>query len=195
MTALILKNIVTCSVEDQEKIREIRNKDSIRKYMYTDHMISEGEHANWLAMLETNETRLAFIVYNDEGAVLGLASFDTINREEGSASWAFYLDDIIRGGGVGSTLEYGMITYAFDDLKIEKLNCEVLEWNAGVIRLHRKFGFVDRTDGGKTEIEKNEEIVKVIPLQLTRDEWEAHKVEMNTKYSGLFESTAVQFEG
>ena len=38
-------------------------------------------------------------------------------------------------------MEYLALDYAFVTLKIRKLCCEVFVFNAGVIKLHEKFGF------------------------------------------------------
>ena len=38
-------------------------------------------------------------------------------------------------------LEFFVIDYVFNELKLSKLNCEVIEHNDAVVRLHEKFGF------------------------------------------------------
>lgn len=57
----------------------------------------------------------------------------------------------------------------------DKLNCEVIETNEAVVRLHVKFGFVE--EGFRCEnIVKNEQLIGVFFLGITRSDWE--KVEM-----------------
>ena len=45
------------------------------------------------------------------------------------------------GKGVGRYVEYAVLNYVFDELKFEKLCCEVLSFNRGVIEMHRHFRF------------------------------------------------------
>ncbi len=40
-------------------------------------------------------------------------------------------------------MEYDAINYAFETLKLHKLNCEVIAYNKAVINLHKKTGFVE----------------------------------------------------
>ena len=56
-------------------------------------------------------------------------------------NFGWYFDEIERGGP-GTAIKYRMIEYAFNSLKLEKLNCEVLEPMTNVVNLHHSFGFV-----------------------------------------------------
>src|SRR5690606_30364121 len=58
------------------------------------------------------------------------------------SDWAFYLGSPeIRGRGVGSKVESGIIFYVFSVLMYDMLHCQVFSTNEAVIGLHRKFGF------------------------------------------------------
>jgi RimJ/RimL family protein N-acetyltransferase len=46
-------------------------------------------------------------------------------------------------GGLGAAIEASFIDFAFDTLGIEKLNCEVIEGNDTVVKLHKRFLFCD----------------------------------------------------
>ncbi|MES1202709.1 MAG: GNAT family N-acetyltransferase, partial [Pseudomonadota bacterium] len=119
---------------DCDTVREWRNRPHVAAMMYTDHEISTGEHATWLAAALIDQTKRYFIVETLEdggwtGA--GLAGFTSIGGQ--SASWAFYLaDPETRGRGVGAQTEFLMLCKAFDELGLERLRCEVLAGNARV---------------------------------------------------------------
>ena len=59
---LNLVNIVQTSKDVQESVRLIRNEDQVRKWMYTDHVISAEEHGNWLTRLKTDTRNIVFVV-------------------------------------------------------------------------------------------------------------------------------------
>jgi len=78
----------------------------------------------------------------EENQILGVVGFNNIDKIHQKSDWAFYLDklDII---GLGAILELYIIDYAFNEMGIEKLNCEVLESNLSVVKMHKKFGFIE----------------------------------------------------
>jgi len=62
-----------------------------------------------------------------DGRPVGLANLYDIDRGHQRCSWAYYLaDPAVRGQGVGSYIEYWVLEYVFEALKLAKLWCEVL---------------------------------------------------------------------
>ena len=45
-----------------EQVRNWRNSDEIRKYMYSDHYITKTEHQQWIEKLRTKNTAKAWII-------------------------------------------------------------------------------------------------------------------------------------
>nr|MBA3656411.1 GNAT family N-acetyltransferase [Gemmatimonadaceae bacterium] len=85
------------------------------------------------------------------------------------ACWAFY-SGVLDRPGIGSRMEAAAIDYAFGELGVEKLWCEVLSTNPKVIALHRKVGFV--VEG----VFRNHYLIDgafadVVRLALFRDTW------------------------
>jgi len=94
-----------------------------------------------------------------------------INTLHKSADWAFYLNpDFLTKKGLGTLMEYYFLTYSFDNFDIEKLNCEVLEINPSVIKLHKKFGFMEEGVFRKN-ILKNDNRIDVYRLGILKEEW------------------------
>jgi len=59
---------------------------------------------------------------------------------------------------------------AFEDLDLDKLCCEVLASNEGVVKMHQRYGF--HVDGIMREhVVKAGERVDVVTMSLLRDEW------------------------
>lgn len=157
------------SEEVKNRILELRNQPNVRKFMYTDHEITAEEHQGWIASLSGNSKQQVFAVIN-EGKTAGLVSLGSINERQKSAEWAFYLDEALQGAGIGSRVEFKLLDYAFNEAGLEKLNCEVLETNFPVVRLHEKFGFV-REGVRRKNVIKDGERIDVVLLGILKDEW------------------------
>ena len=166
-------------LEDRDKDRVLawRNSPDVRAYMYSDHLIGPDEHAAWFAGLAGDGTRSYWIVEMD-GQPVGLANLADIDRRNRRCSWAYYLaDPAVRGLGIGSYVEYWMLEYVFEGLKLEKLWCEVLASNEAVWKLHETFGFqVEARFRG--HVVKGGARVDVLGLGLLAEDWRARRPAM-----------------
>lgn len=171
-----------CS-EDMDMIREWRNLPKVSDFMYTDHVISPEEHAAWFARIARDTSCKYWIIVCD-GEDVGLANLYNIDRKNRRCYWAFYVvSPNVRGKGVGSYAEYAVLSYVFDELKLEKLCCEVLAFNRGVVEMHRRFGFIQEGLFRK-HIFKKGEFHDVVCLAMLRAEWEQSRLELEQKLKG-----------
>ncbi|MBS1645318.1 MAG: UDP-4-amino-4,6-dideoxy-N-acetyl-beta-L-altrosamine N-acetyltransferase [Bacteroidetes bacterium] len=156
--------------EDLEKVRIWRNSESVSKYMYTDGYISSEQQKQWYDLIKEDSKQKYWII-SYQGKDIGLASITEISKTFDSCFWAFYLGDTtIRGGGIGSKVEYSVIEYVFGILGLNKLKCEVFVTNDKVIRMHEKFGF-RREAYYRQHVLKNQEYLDVVGLGLLKAEW------------------------
>lgn len=163
-----LRKINNCSLEQKRSVRNVRNQHSVRKSMYTEHEIGLDEHLIWVQRLDSDNRQIVFVVLI-EGVVSGVVSVNAIDRLHKKLDWAFYLDENVRGG-LGAALEFSLLDFVFSNLMMEKLNCEVIETNEAVVKMHKKFGFSE--EGFRREnIEKNGERIGVFFLGITKAEW------------------------
>lgn len=168
--SLIFKNINDLDYDTQMKVRDWRNEESIRKYMYDDSIISEENHKKWLTSLKTNNNRFVFVIYFEDREI-GVISIDNIDYVNKKCEWAFYIfDPNLRGKGIGKRLEISMIDYIFNELKMEKLNCAVLANNLNVVEMHKHFGFQVEGIIRQNYIKDNERI-DVYLLGMLKEEW------------------------
>lgn len=175
---LIFRNILKVDIDTQGLVREWRNSDNIRKYMYNENIISEESHSNWIKTLRnTNKKEVYVILYND--LPIGIISVDDIDFDNKRCEWAFYIyDTSLRGKGIGKRLEVSMIDYIFNELGMEKLNCAVLETNPNVIEMHKKFGF--QVEGiRRGDIIKDGKRVDIYELGMQKERWLANRVKIN----------------
>lgn len=186
---IALKRITDCNAEQQRKVLEIRNQEAVRKSMYTDHIISPGEHLKWLSNLKSDKKQITFAVLNDEQKPIGVASINAIDTLHKKSDWAFYIDEKERGG-LGAAIEYTLIEFVFNNLHLVKLNCEVIETNDVVVKMHQKF-FFEIEGLRRSNIEKNGGRVGVVFLGLTKDDWLANKSRVLEKYQIAFDRFSI----
>lgn len=127
------------TLEDADLILKWRNQDFVRNNMYNNSIIDYETHIKWFNRMLNDET-FKYFIYEKDSIPIGVISFYGINYETKKASWAFYLgSEKARGAGVD--MEQLALNYAFNELGLHKLYCEVLSFNTSVIEFHKKFGF------------------------------------------------------
>lgn len=129
----------TIEPSELELMLSWRNAPSVRANMYTRHEISLTEHLAWWERTQEDSNQLYFM-YEFQGVPLGVVAFTGINVASHNSSWAFYVSPEAPKG-TGSKMEFLALEHAFNDMKLNKLCCEVLAFNTPVIKLHQKFGF------------------------------------------------------
>lgn len=122
-----------------ELVLSWRNAPEVRLKMYTTHEISLAEHLTWWQETRQREDK-KYLIYKRGGKPFGIVGFTLINKKNSNCSWAFFAAPNAPRG-TGSLMEFLAIDHAFRILELNKLNCEVLEFNCQVIKLHKKFGF------------------------------------------------------
>lgn len=103
--AIELVLLTSLDIESQLKVREIRNEENVRKWMYTDHVIGVNEHLGWIKRLKQDDRQIVFVVLNEASSPLGVVSVNAIDLLHKKTDWAYYLTEAARGG-LGSALEY-----------------------------------------------------------------------------------------
>lgn len=170
---------------DLELVRNWRNSNEVAKYMYTEDKISRDQQKKWFASIQNRKDCKYWIIEYD-GKKLGVASLTDINPTLSSCYWAFYLgDSSIRGVGIGSKVEYNVLNYVFDELKLNKLRCEVFVENDKVIKLHEKFGF-RREAYYREHCIKGDQKLDVVGLAILNSEWNQLK---NKHYKRIYEES------
>lgn len=157
--------------DDSARLLAWRNSPAVSAYMYTDHHISDEEHARWLAGALSAPDRRYWII-EDDGAPVGLANVVQIDHTRRRCEWAYYLGEAsVRGRGVGAAVELLVLDHVFGPLGMNKLWCEVLAENEPVWRLHESFGFV-REALYRDHVWKAGRFQDVIGLGLLAADWE-----------------------
>ena len=184
--------LTSLDTESQMKVRKIRNEESVRRWMHTDHIIGANEHLGWINRLKQDDTQIVFVVLNEVHKPLGVVSVNAIDRLYKKADWGYYVTET-ASEGLGAALEYSFIHFIFNSLGLEKLNCEVLEGNDTVVKLHKKFLFQDE-GFRRSNIFKNGERKGVHLLGLTKEDWLAGNQEIQKKYDRVLGKFSVSIQ-
>lgn len=152
-----------------------RNSPAVRLNMYTRQVITLEEHLSWWDRIKSSDKNKYFM-YVDAGHPQGIVAFTGIDKESKNSSWAFYANPEAPKG-TGSRMEFLALNYAFYEMGLHKLCCEVLAFNAAVVKLHQKFGF--NIEGVLREQHLvDEKYVDVVRLGLLATEWSARQDEL-----------------
>lgn len=167
--------------DELDLMRAWRNDPGVRANMYTRHVISREEHLAWWERTSSRSDQVYFM-YERDDVPMGIVAFTQIDPANANSSWAFYAaPDAARG--TGSRMEYLALEHAFGQMRLHKLHCEVLAFNAPVVALHQKFGFM--IEGRLREHHHLEgDYVDIVRLGILASEWAEKREEMWDRLAG-----------
>lgn len=168
---------------DLALILEWRNAPEIRRYMYTKHEISMQEHLAWFERLQC-DPKSRWLIYSDsQEQPVGVASFTQHDSTGKIAFWGFYTaPNCVRGTGTG--LGYEVVSYAFSELGLHKLNADVLADNVKSLSFHEMLGF--KREGLFRDGHFNgEAYIDVARFGILEAEWSVKKVEILRRLGGM----------
>lgn len=162
--------------KDLEMVLGWRNCDWVRSNMYTDHIITWEEHFSWFEHAKKS-TNSVFLICEQNGVPIGVINFVNIDKKNSKAFWGFYLGEEKGAPGRGPAMEYLALEYAFSELKLHKLCCEVFTFNLSVVNLHKKFGFVEE-GRYRDHFIKNGKYEDVVALAMFEEDWDLIREKM-----------------
>ncbi|MCC3159402.1 UDP-4-amino-4,6-dideoxy-N-acetyl-beta-L-altrosamine N-acetyltransferase [Hymenobacter sp. 15J16-1T3B] len=156
--------------EDIEMVRTWRNSEGVAQYMYTAEPITPAQQEAWFQSISQDASKEYWIITSG-GKDVGVANLYAINRAARTCYWAFYIaEQGVRGSGIGGKVEFTVLDYVFNTLKLNKLLCEVFVDNDKVISMHEKFGF-RRESYFREHIMKDGKPKDVVGLAMLQREW------------------------
>jgi UDP-4-amino-4,6-dideoxy-N-acetyl-beta-L-altrosamine N-acetyltransferase len=187
---LTCRELIHCNDAAIMQLLNIRNELSVRSAMYTDHVISKEEHLQYISNLKTDSKNLIYVIFGDDNVPVGAAGYNKIDRKHLKTDWAFYLSSTARG--IGSAIEWAMIERAFNELGMEKLNCEVIEANSRVVDLHKAFSF-EEEGFLKENIIKEQRRIGVHLLGLSKRKWGESRDQVFQKFGRKVRANPIRF--
>lgn len=167
--SLQLINFVNLSAEELAMVLKWRNHNEIRKWMYSENIISTKEHEAYIKKLEDDNRNFAWVV-KKENTLLGVITFLRVDWNNKNTYFGIYSNPYSKKVGIGRLLDDCSLFLAFEISKLHTMHLEVLESNKRVINLHKKMGFKEE---GKLKdfVFKNETWQDVIVMGIKSEDY------------------------
>lgn len=139
---LIAKNFVTLSSDESEFVRNCRNHDEIRKWMYSDSIIPLWDHINFINSLKENNKNYYWLVKMEE-EYIGVISLNRIDFQNRNAYLGIYANPFSILRGKGELLIKCIKKLAFNYANLHTLKIEVMDINDKATNFYKKAGFME----------------------------------------------------
>ena len=100
--------------------------------------INANDQEKWFLNLSCKSNDQRFIIENGTGAAVGMANLLNINFKDGNAEHGLLLDKIHRGKGYGIDVVFCIMNYAFNELRLNRLETTIIEDNLPSLNLFLK---------------------------------------------------------
>lgn len=134
-----LNNYVNLDSNEHNLVLDMRNHTTIRNWMHNRSLISKKEHENFIEKLESS-TKDKYFLIKFKDSVIGSINFSKIKRNE-SLEFGIYSNPFSDKKGLGKLLESVATKYAFEILKVKKINLQVYDDNKRAIKFYLSTGF------------------------------------------------------
>jgi len=121
-----------------------RNLPEVRRWMYTDHEITEKEHDQWFESVLRDESRQYWVIMLDEQpvGVIGLNQGDSESAADERSFGVYIGESSARGSGAATSALTQVFAFAFSDPSVHRVSAEVLSANEAAIRAYARAGMV-----------------------------------------------------
>jgi UDP-4-amino-4,6-dideoxy-N-acetyl-beta-L-altrosamine N-acetyltransferase len=134
-----LINFVNLSDQQKEMIRQWRNNDKIKNWMYSNHVISKEEHLNFIERLKKDNSNYYWLGQEENSDDIGVVYLNELDRKKKNAYLGIYTNpDKLK---VGKILIQCLKALAFEIVKLRTLKLEVIDNNIRAIQFYENAGF------------------------------------------------------
>lgn len=124
---------------DLSSVLTWRNDTTVRRFMLTQHQITEREHRAWFDRAYADSS-YALLIMVKHDKPLGCVTFSGAQAQS-TADWSFYTNPL-SPPGTGKRICTLALQYAFEELCVHKVTGRVLDFNHASIRIHQRLGFI-----------------------------------------------------
>lgn len=137
---LLVKSFLNLSQEEKDITRNCRNHETIRRWMYSDSIISPEEHGEFLDDLIHDFKNFYWIVQKEHDFI-GVISLNRVDLRNKNAYLGIYSNPYCKLKGKGNLLIECLKKIAFDIAKLHTLKLEVMDENEHAINFYGRSGF------------------------------------------------------
>lgn len=154
---LIGDNVILRAIEekDLEMLRSlINNPDIERQTMGFNYPVSEYHQKQWFYNLSNDLNNVRWIISWKDGSAIGMCSLHNIDWKNRVSKIGIKLIDEVKSKGIGIETYNLVIKYAFEELQLNRIESEVIDYNYSSIKLHSKIGFYEEGRKRKSVFQK-----------------------------------------
>lgn len=173
---LIGKKVILRPIEqeDLEMLRELTNDPEFEKMIVGwSFPVSKKEQLEWFEGIKNDLSRLRYTIETKEDGAVGMIGLRDIDWKNGSAYGLGMriARKEIRTKGLATDAWMTLMRYAFDELRLNRINGSALAYNKASLRVCEKVGF--KIEGTQRQaVYKNGEYVDVILLGCIKSDYE-----------------------
>lgn len=159
---------------DLELILKWRTDPDITKYMETDFEGTLATQKEWYRQIQKdNSKKYCVIDINDIPA--GVLCLTDIDYDAKTCEWGYYVGEkSLRSFAAAISIECSLYDYVFEKMGFQKIFCECLGFNTGVIKLHEYCGnHIDNIE--KNAILKKGISYDLVKMSISAEEWRKKK--------------------
>lgn len=134
------------TLDDIEIVRSWRNSERIRRASVQKSEVNKEQQLKWFKSLDRDLDYYYLICLECKPVgVVSLKGVDGVAAQPG----VFIGDDSVDGQGYGFVSVFMLNYFAFNILRLNKLEARILDDNKSAIRFNRSFGYVlEKSEGG-----------------------------------------------
>lgn len=117
-------------IEDLVFLKKWANDPEIQYMVGGWHFpISSRDQDNWYNKAIVNQDNKRFVVENNSKKVIGMCNLININFKDGNAEIGLIIDKSFRGKGYGKDIVFSLMNYAFNELRLNRLETTIIDTN------------------------------------------------------------------
>lgn len=141
LVGIYLINFINLTDKEKELTRKWRNHADVRKWMYSDHIISRREHNEFINKLAEDMQNVYWLAKKEDNEYMGVIYLNRLDFSNKNAYLGIYSKPEYTFPGTGRLLIECLTKIAFKILHLHSLKLEVIETNKRAIRFYKEAGF------------------------------------------------------
>lgn len=160
--------------EDLEMLRELTNSPDFEKMIVGwSFPVSKRDQQKWFENCKNDASKLRYTIVTEEDGAVGMIGLRDIDWKNGTASGLGMriARKEIRTKGLATDAWMTLMRYAFDELRLNRINGSALAYNKASLRVCEKVGF--KVEGTQRKaVYKNGEYVDLILMGCLKSDYE-----------------------
>ena len=101
-----------------------------------------NDQKKWFELLTCTSNHQRFIIINEKNIPIGITNLVNINFKDGNAEHGLLLDKEYQGKGYGYDVVNTLTSYAFNELRLNRLETTIISINEPSLKLFEKCGWI-----------------------------------------------------